>query len=229
MTSASLIAVRFLPSLFLCGLVTFVSAVLCGCGRSLLALAISQTDLPLWVWVSLSDVGLAMPHSTMRHLTTPHSTTQVVLFDYATPECGMVKMVKVDYLRPGCGIVKVDYLRPGCGIVKIDYTRIVIDYVTISVDFLNIFSHHATLRRAPQGRPDLTGWLPRCVWTDGRVKLCAKIVPTLVEPHAFVQWVLREEHSHQTFGQWRRHHSDGQSGLASTAPDHVSATQRSPM
>ena len=71
---------------------------------------------------------------------TPHSTTQVVLFDYATPECGVVKIVKVDYLRPGCGIVKIDYLRPGCGIVKIDYTRIVIDYVTISVGYLKIFS-----------------------------------------------------------------------------------------
>ena len=72
----------------------------------------------------------------MRHLTTPHSTTQVVLFDYATPDSGIVKIVKVDYLRPRCGIVKVDYLRPGCGIVKIYYTRIVIDYATISVDYL---------------------------------------------------------------------------------------------
>ena len=40
----------------------------------------------------------------------------------------------------------------------------------------------------------------RCVRTDGRVKLCGKIVPTLVEPHTFVQWVLKEEHSHQTSG-----------------------------
>ena len=55
------------------------------------------------------------------------------------------------------------------------------------------------------------------------------MVPTLVEPRTFVQWVLKEEHSHQTFGQWRRHRPDGQSGLSSTAPGHVSATQRSPM
>ena len=88
---------------------------------------------------------------------------------------------------------------------------------------------HVTLRRAPRGRPDLAGCLPRCVRTDGRVKLCGKIVPTLVKPHTFVQWVLKEEHSHQTFGQWSRHQSDGQSGLSSTAPDHASATQRSPM
>ena len=60
-----------------------------------------------------------------------------------------------------------------------------------------------TLRRAPRGRPDRVGWLHRCVRTDGRVKICAKVVATLVEPHTFVQWVLKEEHSHQTFGQWR--------------------------
>ena len=60
---------------------------------------------------------------------------------------------------------------------------------------------HSTLRRAPRGRPDLAGCLPRCVRTDGRVKLCRKIVPTLVEPQTFVQWVLKEEHSHRTFGQ----------------------------
>ena len=65
--------------------------------------------------------------------------------------------------------------------------------------------NHVTLRRAPRGRPDLVGCLPRCVRTDGRIKLCAiLVVPTLVEPHTFVQWVLKEEHSHQTFGQWRR-------------------------
>ena len=29
--------------------------------------------------------------------------------------------------------------------------------------------NHATLRRAPRGRPDLAGCLPRCVRTDGRV------------------------------------------------------------
>ena len=71
--------------------------------------------------------------------------------------------------------------------------------------------NHVTLRRAPRGRPDLAGCLPRCVRTDGRVRLCGKIVPKLVEPHTFVQWVLKEEHSHQTFGQWRQHQSDGQS------------------
>ena len=98
----------------------------------------------------------------MRHLTTPHSTTQVVLFDYATPGSEIVKkidylrpgcgIVKVDYLRPGCGIVKVDYLGPGCGIVKFDYIRIIIDYVTITVDYLKIFSrcqlHCAVLQSA---------------------------------------------------------------------------------
>ena len=40
------------------------------------------------------------------------------------------------------------------------------------------------------------------------------------------QWLLKEEHSHQTFGQWRRHRSDGQSDLPSTTRDHVSATKR---
>ena len=62
--------------------------------------------------------------------------------------------------------------------------------------------NHATLRRAPRGRPDLTGWLPRCVRTDGRVKLFGRIVPTLVEPHTFVLSGCSkiEEHSHQTFG-----------------------------
>ena len=48
---------------------------------------------------------------------------------------------------------------------------------------------HATLRRAPRGRPDLAGCLPRCVRADGRVKLCGETVPTLDEPHTFVQWV----------------------------------------
>ena len=60
--------------------------------------------------------------------------------------------------------------------------------------------NHANLRRAPRGRPDLAGCLPRCSRTDGRVKLYAKTVPTLAEPHTFVQWVLKEEHSHQAFG-----------------------------
>ena len=46
---------------------------------------------------------------------------------------------------------------------------------------------HATLRRAPRGRPGLAGCLPRCVRADGRAKFCAKIVPALVEPHTFVQ------------------------------------------
>ena len=59
--------------------------------------------------------------------------------------------------------------------------------------------------------------------------MCAKIVPELVEPRTFVQWVLKEQHSHQTFGQWRRQQSEGQSGLPSTVLDHVSATERSPM
>ena len=56
---------------------------------------------------------------------------------------------------------------------------------------------------------------PRCIQTGGRVKPCAKTVPTLAEPHTFVRWVLKEEHSHQTFGQWRRPQSDGKSGLSS--------------
>ena len=63
---------------------------------------------------------------------------------------------------------------------------------------------YATLRRAPRGHPGRVGWLPRCVRTDGRVEVCAKMVPALVEPRTFVQWVLKEEHLHQTFGQWRR-------------------------
>ena len=86
--------------------------------------------------------------------------------------------------------------------------------------------NHVTLRRAPRGRPDLAGWLPRRVRTDGRVEVCGKPVPTLVEPRTFEQWLLKEEHSHQTFGQWRRHRSDGQSDLPSTTRDHVSATKR---
>ena len=89
--------------------------------------------------------------------------------------------------------------------------------------------NHVTGRRASRGRPDHAGCLPRCVRTDGRVEVCAKIVPALVEPRTFVQWVLKEQHSHQTFGQWRRQQSAGQSGLPSTALDHVSATERSTM
>ena len=42
--------------------------------------------------------------------------------------------------------------------------------------------NHATLRRASRCRPGLVGCLPRCVRTDGRVKLCGEIVPTLAEP-----------------------------------------------
>ena len=80
------------------------------------------------------------------------------------------------------------------------------------------------------GRPDLAGSLSRRVRTDSRVELCAKPVSTLVESRTFEQWLLKEEHSHQTFGQWRRQHrSDGQSGLPSTALDQVSATERAPM
>lgn len=81
MTSASLIAMRFLPSLFLCGLVTFVSAVLCGCGRSLLALAISHTDLPLWVWVLRAlhiYVGCGVGYATFDYAAFDYAT-----FDYA--------------------------------------------------------------------------------------------------------------------------------------------------
>ena len=59
---------------------------------------------------------------------------------------------------------------------------------------------YVTLRRAPRGRPDLAGCLPRCVRTDGRVEVCAKLVPTLVEPRTFEQCVLKEEHSNQTSG-----------------------------
>ena len=59
---------------------------------------------------------------------------------------------------------------------------------------------YVTLRRAPRGRPDLAGCLPRCVRTDGRVEVCAKSVPTLVEPRTFEQCVLKEEHSNQTSG-----------------------------
>ena len=59
---------------------------------------------------------------------------------------------------------------------------------------------YATLRRAPRGRPDLAGCLPRCVRTDGRVEVCAKSVPALAEPRTFEQCVLKEEHSNQTSG-----------------------------
>ena len=72
-------------------------------------------------------------------------------------------------------------------------------------------------RMAPSVRPG--GRPSRGVW---------KPVPALVEPRTFEQWLLKEEHSHQTFGQWRRHRSDVKSGLPSTTHDHVSATQRPP-
>ena len=36
------------------------------------------------------------------------------------------------------------------------------------------------------------------VRTDGRVEVCAKSVPTVAEPRTFVQWVLKEQNSHQT-------------------------------
>ena len=88
----------------------------------------------------------------------------------------------------------------------------------------------ATLRGPPRGRADRAGWLPRCVRTDGRVEACAKLVPTLVELRTLIeQWVLKEQHSQQTFGQWRRHQPDGQSGLPSTVLDHLSAMERLPM
>ena len=63
--------------------------------------------------------------------------------------------------------------------------------------------NHVTLRRSVPRRPDRAGWLRRRPRTDGRVEVCAKPVPTLVEPRTFEQCVLKEEHSHQTFGQWR--------------------------
>ena len=50
---------------------------------------------------------------------------------------------------------------------------------------------HVTLRRAPRGRPDLAGCLPRCVRTDGRVEVCAKSVPALAEPRTFEKCVLK--------------------------------------
>ena len=52
------------------------------------------------------------------------------------------------------------------------------------------YSNHVPLRRSIPGRPDREGWLPRCVRTDGRVEVCAKTAPELVEPRTFVQWVL---------------------------------------
>ena len=88
---------------------------------------------------------------------------------------------------------------------------------------------HVARARPSRGRPDLAGSLSRCVRTDSRVELCAKPVSTLVEPRTFVKWVLKEQHSHQAFSQWRQHHTDGQSGLPSTALDQVSATERVPM
>ena len=118
-----------------------------------------------------------------------------------------------------------------CGCRGPPGAAVVISYLGVFLNTPGVFLNtiRCTLRRAPRGRPGRAGWLPRCVRTDGRVEVCAKMVPTVAEPRTFVQWVLKEEHSHETFGQWRRHRSDGQSGLSSTAPGHVSATQRSPM
>ena len=109
---------------------------------------------------------------------------------------------------------------------------VVISYLGVFLNTPGVFLNtiRCTLRRAPRGRPGRAGWLPRCVRTDGRVEVCAKLVPTLVVgPRTFVECVLKEQHSHQTFSQWRRHRSDGQSGLPSTALDHVRATERSAM
>ena len=91
--------------------------------------------------------------------------------------------------------------------------------------------NHATFRRSAPRRPGRAGWLRRRPQTDDRVEVCTiKPVPALLaEPRTFFeQCVLKEEHSHQTFSQWRRHQPDGQSDLPSTALDHASATQRSP-
>ena len=40
--------------------------------------------------------------------------------------------------------------------------------------YVNALNHAAALRRAPRGRPDLAGCLPRCVRTGGRVEVCEK-------------------------------------------------------
>ena len=65
---------------------------------------------------------------------------------------------------------------------------------SLGVNVLGAFRNaitYATLRRAPRGRPDLAGCLPRCVRTGGRVEVCAKSVPTLAEPCTFVKWMLK--------------------------------------
>ena len=51
---------------------------------------------------------------------------------------------------------------------------------------------HVTLRRSAPKCPDRVGWLPLCVWTDGRVEVCGKPAPALVEPCTFVQWMLNQ-------------------------------------
>jgi len=97
--------------------------------------------------------------------------------------------------------------------------------------------NHATLRRAPRGRPGLVGCLLRSVRPDGRrtggqVELCGKNRSDTDWPNRKLSCSgcsKRSTHTRQTFGQWRRHQSDDQSGLSSTAPDHASATQRPPM
>ena len=81
--------------------------------------------------------------------------------------------------------------------------------------------NHVTLRRSVPRRPGRARWLRWRPRTDGRVEVCAKSVPTLVGPRTFEQCVIKEEHSHQTFGQWRRHRSGVQSGLPSTTLVHV--------
>ena len=43
------------------------------------------------------------------------------------------------------------------------------------------YLNHVTLRRSVPRCPDRVGWLPRCVRTDGRVEVCGKPVPALVE------------------------------------------------
>ena len=76
------------------------------------------------------------------------------------------------------------------------YTRDVLERPRTFTCVLN----HATRGRAPRGRPDLAGCLPRCVRTGGRVKEFGKPVLTLVESRTFEQRMLNEEHSNRTSG-----------------------------
>ena len=99
--------------------------------------------------------------------------------------------------RPPRGGAKVTWFRYSC-----EYRRLIKClgvFQNTPRTYVNVLNH-VTLRRAPRGRPDLAGCLPRCVRTDGRVEVCAKSVPTLVEPRTFEQCVLKEEHSNQTSG-----------------------------